>query len=132
MILLGATSPIFSDSTGRRINLLATFQGLGQVPFTASADDSELHSRAIYADALAGKFGAVAAYVSPVKTWPQYQAEAQAALNKTDMCAIRCLKSGIIYPAAWQTYTATLRGIVGSVSGVVGTLPVQPVYPAGT
>ena len=58
-----------------------------------------------------------------------YKAEAQAALDKSDLVALRCFKNGVPFPAEWATYCAALRAIV--VSGV-GPLPVQPAYPQGS
>ena len=64
--------------------------------------------------------------------WAAYQAQAQAALAKTDMAALRCLKAGVAFPAAWQTYAQDLRVIVGAKTGNPGTLPTQPAFPEGT
>ena len=64
--------------------------------------------------------------------WAEYQAKAQAALDKTDMVALRCLKAGVTFPAAWQTYAKELRNIVSASTGNTGTLPVQPEFPEGT
>lgn len=50
------------------IDLLVTFQGLGEVPFTALPDDPEPHGRAIYASAIAGDFGQIAPYTPRVRT----------------------------------------------------------------
>ena len=58
-----------------------------------------------------------------------YKAEAQAALDRSDMVALRCFKNGVPFPAEWATYCEALRAIV--VSGV-GPLPVQPAYPEGS
>lgn len=58
-----------------------------------------------------------------------YRAEAQAALDRSDLVALRCFKNGVPFPAEWATYCAALRAIV--VSGV-GPLPVQPAYPEGS
>lgn len=58
-----------------------------------------------------------------------YKAEAQAALDKSDLVALRCFKNGVPFPAEWATYCEALRAIV--VSGV-GPLPVQPAYPEGS
>lgn len=58
-----------------------------------------------------------------------YKVEAQAALDKSDLVALRCFKNGVPFPAEWATYCAALRAIV--VSGV-GPLPTQPTYPQGS
>ena len=65
--------------------------------------------------------------------WPAYQAQAQAALDKSDTVAIRCLKAGVAFPAEWQSYVAALRTIVAAATGNPSVpLPTQPAYPAGT
>ena len=58
-----------------------------------------------------------------------YKAEAQAALDRSDLVALRCFKNGVPFPAEWATYCAALRAIV--VSGV-GPVPAQPDYPKGS
>ncbi len=56
-------------------------------------------------------------------------AQAQTALDKSDITVLRCTENGIAVPADWATYRASLRTIVKNGSG---TLPVAPAYPAGT
>lgn len=58
--------------------------------------------------------------------------EAQAALDASDMVAIRCFKAGVAFPAAWQTYVTELRAIVNGTDTTSTVLPVAPAYPAGT
>ena len=58
-----------------------------------------------------------------------YKSEAQAALDKSDLVALRCFKNGVPFPAEWATYCVALRTIV--VSGV-GPIPAQPDYPKGS
>jgi hypothetical protein len=55
--------------------------------------------------------------------------KAQAALDKTDMVALRCIKSGTSFPEEWMKYVSALRDIM---SNGTGTIPVQPQYPEGT
>ena len=62
----------------------------------------------------------------------QLQAQAQAELSSTDMVAMRCLKAGVAYPTAWQTYTQALRAIANGTDTTSAALPVQPAFPAGT
>jgi len=57
--------PVWADPDHTAINCMVTFEGLGEVPYTASPTDSVVHSRAIFAAAADGQFGAVAPYVAP-------------------------------------------------------------------
>ncbi len=60
------------------------------------------------------------------------QAQAQLALDKTDVVAGRCFKAGVAFPAAWQTYTQALRAIANGTDAASTSLPAQPPYPSGT
>lgn len=51
------------------------------------------------------------------------------ALIQSDITALRCVKAGIAFPAAWQEYVASLREIFQT---GIGSLPEQPPYPEGT
>lgn len=57
--------------------------------------------------------------------------KASAALDKSDLTAIRCLKAGVAFPVEWQTYVADLRAIVAGRSQETA-LPAAPAFPAGT
>jgi hypothetical protein len=61
---------------------------------------------------------------------PNYAVLARAALTASDMVALRCMKAGVVYPAAWLSYVRTLRAIVAGTQ--TGPLPAQPAYPSGT
>ena len=50
----------------------------GWIPFTASPDDSEQFGRNVYAQAMSGTLGVIAAYVPPQKTPEEVKAEAAA------------------------------------------------------
>lgn len=64
---------------------------------------------------------------------PTLAQQAQAALDISDMTALRCFKAAVAFPSAWQTYTTTLRAIVnGTASPMPTALPAQPTFPAGT
>lgn len=65
--------------------------------------------------------------------WRNIQYNARTELVLSDMVAIRCFKAGLDFPPEWREYVETLRVIVRTRSGDVGTeLPVAPHYPAGT
>ncbi len=66
-------------------------------------------------------------YTAPA---PDYAALARVALIASDMVALRCMKAGVAYPAAWLSYVRTLRAIV--VGTQTGPLPEKPAYPPGT
>lgn len=58
-------NPVWSNAEHTAIDCLVTFEGLGEVPFTASASDSVAHAVEIFQRASSGDFGVVAAYVEP-------------------------------------------------------------------
>lgn len=64
MNIISAHTPKRTASGG--IELMVTFEGIGEVPFHATVGDSEAHGREIYTRAVLGEFGEVAAYVAPV------------------------------------------------------------------
>ena len=65
MLLTNITKPAWANAEHTLIDVTATHYRAGEIKFTASPDDTEEHGRAIFADAVAGKFGVVAEYVAP-------------------------------------------------------------------
>jgi len=59
------------------------------------------------------------------------KANAQAALDKSDVTLIRCVEHGIAIPTEWVTYRTELRAIVAGTSTATA-LPITPAYPAGS
>lgn len=68
----------------------------------------------------------------PDTRWADYKAQAQTALEYTDLIALRCWKAEVPYPKDWQTYTAELRAIVRATTGdPEQPLPAMPLKPEG-
>ncbi len=70
MNIISARSPQWADKTQTAINLWVTFEVIGEVPFTARADDIEDHGRELYRRAFGttgqdGEFGPVADFPAP-------------------------------------------------------------------
>lgn len=65
--LTSLSNPVWADAEHTMIDCVITTSQLGdkQLPFTASPNDVEAHGRAIYADIVAGKYGAIGEYVPP-------------------------------------------------------------------
>lgn len=63
MEILSATSPHKTKDGG--VNLIVEFEGIGLVPFHATADDREPIGVNLYERAIGGEFGAVSPYVEP-------------------------------------------------------------------
>jgi hypothetical protein len=64
--VISITNPVFATEDGSSIDCILELDALpAPVPFTASAHDVEEHGRKIYADLIAGAYGAIGAYVPP-------------------------------------------------------------------
>jgi len=116
------------------IQRLAVVRADGFVENVVAADPEEYPSPEGCALVASDTAGPGDTYSGGVFTRPapasDYPAEARAALDASDMTAIRCVKAGVAFPAEWQAYCATLRAIVNGAQ--TGPLPVRPDYPAGT
>jgi hypothetical protein len=61
-----AKNPVFADVANKSVMLTVKFTEMtAEVPFLAMADDVEPWGKELLANAIAGKYGAVAAYVAP-------------------------------------------------------------------
>ncbi len=65
--LTSLTSPIWANAAHTAIDCLITTSQFGAevLPFTADQNDVALHGRAIFANLVAGTYGAIAEYVAP-------------------------------------------------------------------
>lgn len=133
MYIVSAHSPTWTDVEHTAIQLQVDFDGIGEVPFVASPTDVEAHGRELFTRAVAGDFGIVADYVPPTATWAGRQQQARAALDGSDLVALRCFKAGVEFPTAWVDYCEALRAIVRTDDGdPTQSLPPRPQYPEGT
>ena len=57
------------------------------------------------------------------------KANAQTALDASDVTILRCVEVGVSVPAAWATYRKALRAVI---SDPTQPFPVKPPYPVGT
>lgn len=73
-----AGQPRWADAGHSRIDLLVTFPGVGTVPFTAASQDDTDYGPELFARAVAGEFGEIAAYAPPAFTDEQLSAIAVA------------------------------------------------------
>ncbi len=101
-------------------NIVRTSDGASIPPDPMNAD-----YQAYQAWVAAGN--AATPYIAPT---PDYPALARVALIASDMVALRCMKAGVAYPAAWLSYVRRLRTIVAGTK--TGPLPAQPGYPPET
>ena len=65
--LTSLTDPVWSNAEHTRIDCNITTSQFGAeiLPFTADQNDVEPHARAIFADIVAGAYGAIGEYVTP-------------------------------------------------------------------
>ena len=134
MKIINATSPQY-DENGN-IGLNVEFEGLGIVPFGASPNDVEQHGREIYARALAGDFGPIAAYVAPPVVIPTVVTMRQARLAMLDAGILTSVSNAITAMTGptgeaarieWE-YSPTLKRdhpLVASLSAALGLSSAQ-------
>ena len=87
MNIISAANPRWLDAEQTRIDLDIETDKFGTIPFTASPNDSEKYGRDLFAAALAGDYGAIAAFVPKVKTPAQIAAE-ESAQAKRELAAL--------------------------------------------
>jgi len=73
--LTSLTKPIWSNAEHTAINCLITTSQFGEeiLPFTADQNDVESHCRGIFADIVAGTYGAIGEYVALPESATQEQ-----------------------------------------------------------
>lgn len=91
-----AKNPKFANAAGTLVNLILEHPVHGAIPFTASPDDGEAHGRELFARAIAGEFGQIAAYDGPSAAQlsaAARRAEIVARLAAIDGGSIRALRA---------------------------------------
>ncbi len=83
MQIKNVKTPQWANAEHTLIDVVLDTDAYGEIPFSASPDDVEAHGRGIFADAVAGNFGAVAEYVAPVETQEQIIEVFKAAIQNT-------------------------------------------------
>jgi hypothetical protein len=108
--VVSVTSPVYASADGSKIDCTVEFAGLERaIPFTANANDTTEHGRALHTRLVAGEFGTIAAYVAPPEPVPSSISVRQfwAGLYKvgriTKAQALAAIRSGTV-PAAIQAY----------------------------
>lgn len=79
MKIISATNPRWADDAQTIISLDVEFEGLGVLPFSAQSNDTEAYGRALFAQAVAGDFGAISP--KPPKPLSEVKAAKLAALE---------------------------------------------------
>lgn len=85
MKIISVANPKWANEAQTLIEMSVDVEGLGVVPFTASASDVEPHGRDLFNRAVAGEFGPVAA--KPAKPLNQVKTEKLADLDKARKAA---------------------------------------------
>jgi hypothetical protein len=97
MKISNAKAPKWANENRTAIDLTVTIDGIGEVPFTASADDVEEHGRQLFAQASAGDFGAVGDYVPPpgLSVAEKRAAEIRSRLATIDTESVRAMRATV-------------------------------------
>lgn len=85
LTITSARAPRWDDAENTALSLLVIFEELkdvGEMPYTAHANDSEAHCRQLFERAVAGEFGTIAPFVPRVLTEEQVRAQWKAERQK--------------------------------------------------
>lgn len=66
LIIQSVQNPVWANAEHTAIKCEIKHNDYGWIPFTASPEDCEAYGREIYANAVAGSYGPIAAYVPPL------------------------------------------------------------------
>lgn len=119
-------SPQWANKEKTVVNVLLTFEGLGEIPFSASELDDTEHGKEIYRDVKLGKYGGIVAYCPPSDEFvaAQVRTERDRLLRKVyDPMAVQLARdlrratdeeekaalSELLL--AWDNYATVLQGI---------------------
>lgn len=96
MDILSVTDLVWQDAARTAVFMTVEIATVGKVPFSATAADGEAHGRSLYARAVAGEFGPIAAHQAPLVTLADAQRSAVARINAAFETAAAALTAG--YP----------------------------------
>jgi hypothetical protein len=102
----------WTNAAHSAIELLGTHAVYGEIPFTASPNDTEAHGRDIFARCIAGEFGPIAEYAAPPYIIPPVPSsvsrfQARAALHLAGYlaavdAAMQAPETDFLAKLAWQ------------------------------
>jgi len=88
-----------------------------ELPFTATADDNEAHSREIFERAVNGDFGTIDEYVAPArdldKEWIEFRVKRNKLLRESDFSQFPDIQSTLTddEKESWANYRSLLRSL---------------------
>lgn len=126
MNIIGAHSPQWADQAQTHINLMVQFAEIaGEVPFNASLSDVEPWGVALYNNAIALQYGAIAAF--PAMTLADAKAKQLAAIDASYLIAMQAPVSymGTTFQADKDSQALMSQAILGlqSIIAIGGTVP---------
>lgn len=121
LTFISGSSPAWADAEKTRVTLLATFEEIGEVPFTADENDVEEHGRAIYALAIAEEFGPVAPYSAPAISVPAIISDRQ---------FFQQLANQGLITQAEALSAVKIGALPATLEGLVSLLPAEQQFPA--
>lgn len=122
------TNPKFSSPDNSKIDCLVTFDKIGTVPFTASAEDLETHSIEIYNRALSGEFGPIAAFSEIKIETLTISAAGQA--RQTRDAILRNLDFLVMNPLRWASFSTEDQNDLARYRRELLDVPQQVGFPA--
>lgn len=108
------TNLTWADTENTVINCVVDIEGLGPVPFSAVADGDYAHTHEIFARAVAGEFGPIAAYQPPAPPTTEQLAasvryQRDELLKQSDWTQLPDVPQGT--KDVWAAYRQALRDV---------------------
>jgi hypothetical protein len=120
MKVIEAKNPQWANAEKTQIDLVVTFEQIGEVPFTADVSDSVEYGRSLFSRASAGEFGPVAAY-------PVEREAAKIRTVRDDK--LESLDAVVSNPIRWASFTEEQKQSWINYRQALLDVPQQPGFP---
>lgn len=124
MNVTSVKNPAWANAEHTAVNLAVDFEEIEDafIPVQATADYDMAYGRDLFASAIAGAYGPIAAYVAPVPTAEQLRATAKQERASAVAAIVVTTSTGKTFDGDETSQTRMARAIIGMQAASVGTI----------